>query len=142
VSASDDNADLERRLEALLTRRPTHAAAAELLARRLHERDPERAFALAERAVRLRGGPGALEILGRIQLARGDAESAARTLGLSVQRRPDSPSTRYWLGRALATTGDEEGARRALTASLEQGAFPEREAAEAELAQLGGLDGD
>jgi tetratricopeptide (TPR) repeat protein len=142
VSASDDDADLERRLEALLTHRPTHAAAAELLARRLHERDPERAFALAERAVRLRGGPGALEILGRIQLARGDAESAARTLGLSVQRRPDSPSTRYWLGRALATTGDEEGARRALTASLEQGAFPEREAAEAELAQLGGLDGD
>jgi tetratricopeptide (TPR) repeat protein len=142
VGASDDGAELERRLEALLTRHPTHAAAAELLARRLHERDPERAFALAGRAVRLRGGPGALEILGRMQLARGDAESATRTLGLSVQRRPDSPSARYWLGRALAATGDEEGARRALTASLEQGAFPEREAAQAELAQLGGLDAD
>ncbi len=138
ASASDDDADLERRLEALLARHPTHAAAAELLARRLLERDPERAFALARRAVRLRGGPDAFETLGRIQLARGDAKSAARTLGLSVQLRPDSPSTRYWLGRALATTGDEEGARRALTASLEQGAFPEREAAQAELARLNG----
>jgi len=142
LSASDDAVELERRLEALLTRHATHAAAAELLARRLRERDPERAFALARRAVRLRGRPGALEIYGRIQLERGDAESAARTLGLSVQRRPDSPSTQYWLGRALAATGDEEGARRALAASLEQGAFPEREAAQAELAQLGGLDAD
>jgi len=141
ASASDDGAELERRLEALLARHPTHAAAAELLARRLRERDPERAFALARRAVRLRGGPDALDTLGRIQLARGDAKSAARTLGVSVQLRPDSPSSQYWLGRALAATDDEEGARRALEASLAHGAFPEREAAQAELAQLAELDG-
>jgi tetratricopeptide (TPR) repeat protein len=138
LSASDDGAELERRLEALLADRATHAAAAELLARRLQERDPERAFALARRAVRLRGGPDALDTLGRIQLARGDAESATQALGASVQLRPDSPSSQYWLARALAAAEDEEGARRALEASLALGAFPEREAAQTELARLNG----
>ncbi|MCH8974685.1 MAG: tetratricopeptide repeat protein [Chloroflexi bacterium] len=138
LSASDDGAELERRLEALLARHATHAAAAEFLARRLRERDPERAFALARRAVRLRGGPDALDTLGRIQLARGDAESAVHALGASVRLRPDSPSSQYWLGRALAATEDKEAARRALEASLGQGAFPEREAAQAELARLNG----
>ncbi|MBW2541546.1 MAG: tetratricopeptide repeat protein [Deltaproteobacteria bacterium] len=138
LSASDDGAELERRLEALLARHATHAAAAELLARRLSERDPDRALALALRAVRLAGGPGAFDVLGRIQLAQGDAESAARSLGASVRLRPDSPSSQYWLGRALIATEDEEGARRALEASLELGAFPEREVAQAELARLNG----
>jgi tetratricopeptide (TPR) repeat protein len=138
LSASDDGEELERRLEALLARHAIHAAAAELLARRLRERDPERAFALARRAVRLRGGPDALDTLGRIQLARGDAENAGRSLRASVRLRPDSPSSQYWLGRALAATEDEEGARQALEASLAQGAFPEREAAQAELARLNG----
>ncbi len=138
LSASDDGVELERRLEALLARHATHAAAAELLARRLSERDPDRAIALALRAARLRGGPDALDTLGRIQLARGDAESAARSLGASVELRPDSPSSQYWLGRALAATEDEEGARRALEASLALGAFPEREVARAELARLNG----
>jgi tetratricopeptide (TPR) repeat protein len=138
LSASDDGAELERRLEALLARHATHGAAAEFLARRLLERDPERAFALARRAVRLRSGPDALVTLGRIQLARGNAESAARSLGASLQLRPDSPSTQYWLGRALAAAENEEGARRALEASLAQGEFPERQAAQAELARLNG----
>jgi tetratricopeptide (TPR) repeat protein len=139
LSASDDDGvELERRLEALLARHPTHAAAAELLARRLSERDPDRAIALALRAVRLRGGPDALDTLGRIQLARGDAKSAARSLGASVRLRPDSPSSQYWLGRALAATEDEAGARRAFEASLALGAFPEREVARTELARLNG----
>jgi len=59
LAASDDGAEVERRLEALLARHGTHSAAATLLARRLAERDPERAFALARRAVRFRGGPDA-----------------------------------------------------------------------------------
>jgi tetratricopeptide (TPR) repeat protein len=138
VGEADHGAELDRRLEALLLRHPTHAAAAEFLARRLRERDPERAFDLARRAVRLRGGPDALDTLGRIQLARGDAESAVRALGASVELRPDSPSTQYWLSQALAATENEEGARRALEASLAQGAFPERESAQAELARVNG----
>jgi tetratricopeptide (TPR) repeat protein len=136
LAASDDAADLEPRLEALLAGHPTHAAAANLLARRLLERDPERAFDLARRAVRCRGGPDALDTLGRIQLARGEAERAAQTLGVSVEFRPDSPSTHYWLGRALSAAGDEEGARRALGVALQAESFPEREAAQAELALL------
>jgi tetratricopeptide (TPR) repeat protein len=138
LGESDDGVEFERRLEALLARRPTHAAAAELLARRLSERDPDRGMDLALRAVRLRGGPDALDTLGRIQLARGDADSAARSLGASVRLRPNSPSSQYWLGRALAAAEDEEGARQALEASLAQGAFPEQEAARAELARLNG----
>ncbi len=137
LAASDDAADLEPRLEALLARHPTHAAAANLLARRLLERDPERAFELARRAVRCRGGPDALDTLGRIQLARGDAELAVQTLSVSLEIRPDSPSTHYWLGRALSAAGDEEGARRAFHTALQAESFPEREAAQAALARLG-----
>ncbi|HEY5657732.1 MAG TPA: tetratricopeptide repeat protein [Myxococcota bacterium] len=136
VASSGDDAQLERRLEALLVRHGTHAGAANLLARRLGERDPERAFDLARRAVRFRGGPDALDTFGRMQLERGDAERAARTLGRSLELRPDSPSTRYWLAMALSATGDEDGAREALRAALESDAFPEREDARAELAHL------
>jgi superkiller protein 3 len=140
VAASDDGAELERRLEALLARDGTHAGAANLLAQRLRSRDPERAFALARRAVRFRGGAEALDTLGRMQLERGDAERAIETLGRSLELRPDSPSTRYWLGRALAAAGDAEGARRALGEALAAETFPEREAAKAELARLNGED--
>ncbi|MBW2716553.1 MAG: tetratricopeptide repeat protein, partial [Deltaproteobacteria bacterium] len=138
AEASADEAELDARLDALLVRNGTHAAAAGLLARRLRAREPERAFDLARRAVRLRGGPDALDTLGRIQLDRGDAANAARTLGVAVELQPNSPSTQYWLGRALVAADDEEGARRALEASLAQGVFPEREAAQTELARLSG----
>jgi tetratricopeptide (TPR) repeat protein len=137
VAASDDDGrELERRLEALLSRNGTHAAAANLLARRLRERDPERAFALARRAVVFRGGPDALDTLGGLQLERGEAERAARTLEASLQLRPNSPSTRYWLGRALFAAGDAEGAERAFAAALAADDFPEREDAAARLACL------
>ncbi len=136
VAASDDGAEVERRLEAMLGRHGMHAGAANLLAQRLLARDPERALALARRAVRFRGGPDALDTLGRIQLERGDAERAARTLGRSAELRPDSPSTHYWLGRARSAAGDEDGARQALRAALEATSFPEKEAAQAELARL------
>jgi tetratricopeptide (TPR) repeat protein len=136
VAASDDGSEVERRLEAMLGRHGMHAGAANLLAQRLIARDPERALALARRAVRFRGGPDALYTLGRIQLERGDAERAARTLGRSAELRPDSPSTHYWLGRARSAAGDEDGARRALGAALEAESFPEKEAAQAELARL------
>jgi tetratricopeptide (TPR) repeat protein len=136
VLASDGGEEAERRLEALLTRHGTHAAAASLLARRLLERDPERALVLARRAVRFRGGPDAFETLGRLQLQRGDAERAARTLGRSVELRPNAPSTQYWLALALSATGDTEGARAALNAALESDQFPERDDARTQLARL------
>ena len=72
------------------------------------------------------------------QLAALEAEQGDRALGASVRLRPDSPSTQYWLSQALAATEDEEGARRTLEASLAQGAFPKREAAQAEFLRLNG----
>jgi tetratricopeptide (TPR) repeat protein len=136
LATGDDAAELERRLEALLARHGTHAAAANLLARRLLARDPERALELAHRSVRFGGGPDALETLGRAELQRGDAPSAVEVLGLSVELRPDSPSTHYWLGLAWAATGDEDRARGALNTALATEGFPEREAARAALARL------
>jgi tetratricopeptide (TPR) repeat protein len=136
VAVGDDEKEVERRLEALLVQHGTHAAAANLLARRLIERDPERAFELARRAVRFRGGPDALDTLGRMQLERGDAERAARSLGRSLELRPDSASTQYWLAMALSANGDDDGARRALRTALETDTFPEREAARTELTRL------
>jgi len=137
VEASGDDAELERRLEALLKGPASHPQAADLMARRLLARDPERAFELARRAVRSGGGPGALETLGRAQLERGDAAGAARTLAFSLSQRSDSASTHYWLGRALVASGDEARARQAMQEALAAGEFPEREAARAELARLG-----
>jgi tetratricopeptide (TPR) repeat protein len=131
-----DAGELEPRLEALLARHGTHAAAANLLAKRLLTRDPERAVELAQRSVRFGGGPDALETLGRIEFERGDAATAVETLGLSLELRPDSPSTHYWLGLAWAAAGDEERARGALNTALATEAFPEKEAARAALARL------
>ena len=135
VGAGED-AEAERRLEALLISDALHTEAASLRARQLIESDPERARILARRAVRLRGGPDALEVLGRIYLVSGDAEQAAKLLGRSVELQPDRPSTRYWLGMALSATGDEVGARRELKAALAAGDFPERDDAQVALTRL------
>jgi tetratricopeptide (TPR) repeat protein len=134
--ATGEDTEVARRLDALLLSDPLHAEATSLRARQLIESDPERAHALAVRAVRLRGGPEALEILGRIQLASGAAEQAAKALGRSVELQPDRPSTRYWLGMALSATGDEGGAQRELSAALAGGDFPERDDAQTELTRL------
>ncbi len=138
VAASGGEAEVERRLEALLVRDGAHAAALELRARQLQARDPERALSLARRAARLRAGPEALDLLGRIQLERGDAEQAAESFRRYVASRPDEPSGHYWLGVALAAAGDVEGARSELAAALEAESFPEREDAQAQLARLRG----
>jgi len=135
VTAGDD-VEVERRLDALLVSDALHAEAASLRARQLIESDPARARILARRAVQLRGGPDAFEVLGRIYLVSGAAEQAAKVLGRLVELRPDRPLARYWLGMALSATGDEEGARRELNAALAAGDFPERDDARAELARL------
>jgi tetratricopeptide (TPR) repeat protein len=135
VGAGDD-AEVERRLDALLIRDPLHAESAGLRARQLIESDPERALTLARSAVRLGGAPDAFETLGRIYLVSGAAEQAAIVLGRSVELQPDRASTRYWLGLALSATGDTAGARRELNAALAAGDFAERNDAQAELTRL------
>jgi Flp pilus assembly protein TadD len=138
IAASGDEAEAERRLEALLVRDAIHAEALVLRAEQLRTRDPERALSLARRAVRLRGGPEALDGLGRIQLESGNSEQAVEVFRHSVALRPDRPSAHYWLGMALAATGDVEGARSELSTALEAESFPEREDAQARLARLNG----
>ena len=66
------DANVEQRAERLLDAHGYHAGAAELLARRLVARDADldRAFELAQRAVRFGGGPEALETLGQIERER------------------------------------------------------------------------
>jgi Flp pilus assembly protein TadD len=136
VAASGDDAEVERRLEALLVRDPTHADALVFRARQLRAHDPDRALSLARRAARLRGDPEVLDLLGRIQLERGALEKATEVLRRSVALQPDRPSAHYWLGMALVAAGDVEGARSELSAALESESFPEREDAQAQLARL------
>jgi len=57
-------------------------------------------------------------------------------LGKALEERPDSPSIEYRLGMALAAKGDTKEARAVLTRALERPAFPEADAARAELARL------
>jgi tetratricopeptide (TPR) repeat protein len=129
---------LEPRLEDLLWRHPRHAQAADRLARLLLARggEADRALELALRAVRFRGGAAALDTLGWVRMAHGALDEAIRALERSLELRPDAPSTRYRLGRARAAKGDLEGARAAYQQAIEGGAFPEREAALADLARL------
>jgi len=136
LSAAGETAETERRLEALLLSDAVHTGAASLRARQLLETNPERAFALARRAVRLRGGPEALDTLGRVHLQRGDPQQAADMLGRSLKMKPNQPSTHYWLAMALSATGDADGARRELNAALAAEDFPERADAKAQLARL------
>jgi predicted Zn-dependent protease len=136
AAESGDDAEVERRLDALLVGDAIHPEALAFRARRLQARDPDRALSFAQRAVRVRGGPDALDLLGQIQLERGDPERAAGAFRRSVAMRPGRPSAHYWLGVALAAAGDVEEARSELSVALETADFPEREDAQAQLARL------
>jgi tetratricopeptide (TPR) repeat protein len=136
VAASGDDAEVERRLEALLLRDRTHTQALSLRAEQLLTRNPERALSFARRVVRLLGTPESLELLGRVQLERGAPEPAAEALRRSVELQPNRASSHYWLGVALAAVGDVEGARSEFSTALETDSFPEREDAHARLALL------
>jgi len=138
IAASGDDAEVARRLDALLIRDPIHTPSLVLRAQQLRTSEPERALALARRAVRLHGGTDALDLLGRIQLDRGNTEQATELLRRSVALQPDQPSAHYWLGMALIASGDQQGAQAELTKALETESFPEREDAQLQLARLSG----
>ena len=129
---------LDARLEALLYAHPRHPDAANLLALRLLEGggDLDRAADFARRAIRFRGGAGDLATGGRVALARGDATRAVQLLRRSLERQPASPSTRYFLGKALRTAGKPVAARAAIKAALAAGDFDQWDAASEELAEL------
>jgi tetratricopeptide (TPR) repeat protein len=138
LSAHGRSKEVERRLEAMLKGHPYYGRAADRLARHLVARGEslDRALNLSRRALRFQAGPQALGTLGWVQLERGEFEASIEALERALVLRPDAPSTRYRLGRALAADGQMQAARDALHRALEAESFPEREQAAAELARL------
>jgi tetratricopeptide (TPR) repeat protein len=130
----------EQNLDLLLYRYPRHAPAAHERAKRLLEQggDSDRALDLAQRAVMFGSESEALETLGLVRLERGEAEAAVEVLTRAAQAQPHSARTHYRLGLARIAAGDAAGARQALRAALDLGAFPEAADARAQLAQLRG----
>jgi tetratricopeptide (TPR) repeat protein len=57
------------------------------------------------------GDPQVDYLIARVELAEGDADTAARRLR-ALAPKLDRASTQFWLGRALEELGDNEGARR------------------------------
>jgi tetratricopeptide (TPR) repeat protein len=103
------NSEAQSRLTALLKRHPREARAAAALARRLVEResDLDRALALARRAALFGPSGESFEVLGSVQLARGELQPAIEALNHSLELDPDAQSARYQLARALEAAGDE-----------------------------------
>jgi tetratricopeptide (TPR) repeat protein len=125
-------------LEQALEREPGHVKANNDLAWLLASsgQQLDRALSLAQRAVRGERNADTLDTLGYVHLQKGEADEAVSVLGKALEERPDSPSIEYRLGMALAAKGDKEEARAVLTRALERPAFPEADAARAELARL------
>lgn len=132
---SDEAAE---RLRAIVRLDPGNAAARNDLAWILADRGQELdlALSLAQQASALAPSADVLDTLGWVQLQRKDAAAAAESFRRALELRPDAPSIRYRLGLALAAGGDNPGALRELQASLGQGAFPEADAARAQIARL------
>ena len=138
VMESGDATGFRNRLESLSRLHGENPEATRHLALILMEEDPDRSLALARQSVRFRGGPEALSTLGRIQLSQGNVERAGKTLNRSLELRPDSPSTRYWLAKSLASQGQSAAAAENLNQALASPSFPERAQAEADLQALQG----
>jgi predicted Zn-dependent protease len=136
--APDARARAERQLRELLAAHPTHGKTASALARLAIERGEtgDDAVALAVRGARFHADPAALETLGLLRLSRGENESAVQALRWAVELGSTGGGAHYELGRALAATGDIDGARGALEDALAKGDFPKIDAARLELDRL------
>ena len=134
--ASGDQADARKRLDSLNRHHGEYPEPTRQLALVLIEEDPARSLELARQAVRFRGGPDALTTLGQIQFQQGQTERAQTTLNRSLALRPDSPSTHYWLAKALIASGDPDSGKESLNRALESPSFPEQEQAKADLKKL------
>ncbi len=130
--------DAERRLRLVVGANPDQLGAANDLAWILAERGAEldTALSLAEAAVAADPNADHLDTLGFVLLKRGEYERASQTLRRALERRPASPGTSYRLGLALKGSGQRDAAKSAFETALGAGAFPERGAAESELASL------
>jgi tetratricopeptide (TPR) repeat protein len=138
LGQQDKTDEAVARLKELVRRHPGHAAAANDLAWMLAERGQDTALALdlAKRAARLDPRAETLDTLGFVQLERKDAAAAVESFEKALALAPDSASVRYRLGLALEAMGRSKEALESFRAALGAGAFPEADAARAEVARL------
>jgi Tfp pilus assembly protein PilF len=136
-----------RSYEAVLAVRPDHQMAASQLARLLvaaHKDEPSRARALQLLRQLALDAPSDAKVLGAmafVALKAGDARRAVGWLEPAVRAASDEPSLRFQLASAYAQLGENDLARRELTAALQAGrAFEEEAEARRLLANLGGAD--
>ena len=134
----DRSDDAITRLRKVVSLSPGHVAATNDLAWRLAEsgQQLDLALDLANRAIQLDRRAETLDTLGWVQLKRGDVDAALGSFSAALEDEPDSPSLRYRFALAQAQKGDAVSARKNLALALEMDAFPEVQAARAELARL------
>lgn len=127
-----------RRYRLVLVDQPEHVGANNDLAWILAEsrEDLDGALALAERAARLAPSARTFDTLAFVQMQRGEGDAARGTLEGALEKEAGQPTLLYRLGLVRKAGGDREGAVNALRQALEAGAFPEADAARAELASL------
>src|SRR5262249_47056096 len=138
--ARGEVAKAQQAYERVLTQNPRFAPAANSLAWLYSEHggDKDKALELAQRAKESApDDPHISDTLGWILYKRGVYQQAAALLRKSASRLPDNPAIQYHLGLASVKVGDNDGARKALTASVNSTApFPGRDAARKALAEL------
>jgi len=130
--------EAQRRLRKVVSLAPGHVGATNDLAWQLAEEgeDLDLALDLAKRAIQLERGMQTLDTLGWVQLKRGDVDAALNSFEAALELQPDAASVRYRLALALARKGDSQAARENLSRAISMDAFPEVQAAKAELARL------
>jgi len=121
-----------------LERRVDDVVALNNLAWLLRERDTAQALEYARRASELAPDRGLVQgTLGAVLLDGGDTAAAVATLRQAWALAPEQPLVGYNLARALKADGQREEARQVLIEVLDRHQeFPEREEAEAMLAEL------
>ncbi|MEE2665707.1 MAG: tetratricopeptide repeat protein [Myxococcota bacterium] len=136
--ATGDRDGAMARLRETVETEPAHAGACNDLAWLLVDTggDLERALELARRAVRVSTNGATLDTLGWVRLKRGDADQAEQTFVRAINAAGESPSLQYHLGLALAQQGKTSEAIEVLRKAVAADAFPESDAAVAELARL------
>ena len=78
-----------------------------------------------------------MDTLGTILLQRGETERALQMLKAASTQSPDLAAIQYHYAQALARSGQKDEARRVLK-GIADANYPEREEANALLAELGG----
>lgn len=130
--------EAEQRYRVMLADQPDHVGSNNDLAWVLAEqkKDLDGALVFAQRAVSLAPTPNSWDTLAFVQMQRGDGAAALQTLESALEKNPGQPTLLYRLGLARKASGDTKGAANAFRQALDAGAFPEVEAARAELASL------